>query len=202
MRSDRKEVHDVLLDALITCFGGGTKFGRLDTCFLRLTQSTRQTQGGLAERGDLRGRRQEIAIAFAVVSPDVTLVRVEDLPTYPTIDRSSDCLFNASARIFASTRFTSPTGNLRNTSSGSTALQSVSPLSVCCGRLRRETGVIVPGVDAAPRLTCDGRRKRSTEERREKDESRRSSSGNGAKDVLDCRVLCIGDKGDVGDIIR
>lgn len=55
------------------------------------------------------------------------LLHLPAAQTHPTIDLSSDCLLSASDLIFASTFFTSPTGSLLNTSSGSSPLQSVSP---------------------------------------------------------------------------
>lgn len=77
--------------------------------------------------------------------------------SYPTIDRSSLCLFEASSRILLSTFFTSPTGSRRKISSGSTELQSVSPSGTSCSafaRFRRAyadaPGVpVFPGVEVA-----------------------------------------------------
>ena len=70
--------------------------------------------------------------------------------TYPTIDRSSDCLLSASLRIFASTRLTSFTGSRRNTSSGSIPAQSFSPSFALANFVLRMFGVDVPDTLGRP----------------------------------------------------
>ncbi len=107
-------------------------------------------------------RRREDECSAVICDAEVRRSRYR----VPTMERSSDCLLSASARILASTRLTSCTGRRRNTSSASTAAQSssfsFSPISAVrlrCPRPVTEEGVSDVWVMVEGRLGAGDRRK-------------------------------------------